>query len=329
MTEEASSRYFPFDLFDPHWLGMNGGEMGARIARLAPFSLHPPYPWGQWLYGQLLQERGAGLGGDIVECGVGRGGMSLFLGTFARQIGRKVYSLDSFAGLPAPNPVFDNPYFRAGDYSADAALGDLLERFRAAIIHEGLAETIVAIPGFFKSSLHQLPAQQPFSFVHVDVDLYHSCYEVLDRLFPRIVDGGILVIDDFFHQSHGPARAAREYFSSIGYAPLYQVSFPYSVVIVKGQNPPPAQHRAIDGNHYSLRLLRKDQVLCKAIHLSLDRAEAAVVPREAENARRLYGLLESGRDDASSDIYEYWRALADFWDAIDAGHPDDRAPIVI
>jgi O-methyltransferase len=321
--------YFPFDLLDAQWLAVHGGEMGQRIASLAPLSLHPPFPWGQWLYGRLLAERGPHLRGDIVECGVAKGGMSIFLGTFARQLGRKVYACDSFAGLPPPDPAHDNAYFRAGDYAAGAGLGDLLGRFQAAVREAGLAETIVPIPGFFATSLGLLPVRQAYAFVHIDVDLYQSTLEVLERLFPSIVEGGLLVIDDFFHHSQGPARAASAYFSSIGYSPLYHISFPYSVVVVKGEAPPPSLHRAIDGNRYSLDFLRRDQAFLRALSGSCERAEAAGARQAAENARRLRDLLVPGRPDASADIYEYWGSLTDFWDAADAPPPDRRVPIAI
>lgn len=320
---------FPFDLFDAHWLAEHGGDLGRRIAGFAPLSLHPPYPWGQWLYGRLLQESGPKLAGDFVECGVAMGGMSLFLGDYARRWGRKLYALDSFCGLPPPDPHHDNAYFRAGDYAPVAARGDLLARFQTAVRAAGLVETVVPVPGFFETSLDRLPPHAAYGFVHIDVDLYHSTSIVLERLFPSLVEGGFLVIDDFFHHSQGPARAAAAYFSAIGYAPLYHVSFPYSVVVVKGETCPASQHRAIDGNRYSLDFLRSGTVFREALLHSLRRAQTSGAARPADNAQCLYDLLEPGRPDTSADIYEYWRSLSDFWDAADAAHPEGRGPITL
>ena len=320
---------FPFDLFDAHWLVEHGGELGQRIAKLAPLSLHPPFPWGQWMYGRLLRENGPKLVGDFVECGVALGGMSLFLGDFARSLGRRLFALDSFCGLPAPDPIHDNAYFRAGDYDAASDRGDLLARFQTAAQEMGLADTVVPIPGFFETSLSRLPPDAVYSFVHVDVDLYHSTYVVLEKLFPSIINGGFLVIDDFFHHSQGPARAASAYFSSIDYAPLYHVSFPYSVVVMKGEACPPSQHRAIDGNRYSLDFLRNDEGFLDALIHSLRNAQASGAAVQADYARRLYDLLEPGRPDGSADIYQYWGALTDFWDAVDAGHPQSRQSITL
>jgi len=320
---------FPFDLFDPHWLAANGGETGQRIAQLAPLSLHPPYPWGQWFYGRLLQESAATRTGDFVECGVALGGMSIFLGDYARRLGRKLYALDSFAGLPAPDTTRDNAYFRAGDYAAATERGDLLARFQAAIDAAGLAETVIPMPGFFETSLERLPPDEAYAFVHVDVDLFHSTRVVLERLFPSIVEGGILVIDDFFHHAQGPARAASEYFASIEYSPLYHVAFPYSVVVVKGERLPESRHRAIDGNRYAFDLLRNDPVFRQALLRSLHAAEDSGDADRAANARRLWDLLAPGGTGTSADIYEYWRSMSDFWDAIDASSPKSRQSITL
>jgi O-methyltransferase len=319
---------FPFNMFDPQWLAANGGETGQRIAQLAPLSLYPPYPWGQWIYGRLLQECGTRTG-DFVECGVALGGMSIFLGGYARSLGRKLYALDSFCGLPPPDPARDNPYFRVGDYAAAAESSDLLARFRAVVHKSGLAETVIPISGFFETSLDQLPIDRTFTFVHVDVDLFHSTRLVLERLFPSIAEGGILVIDDFFHHSQGPARAASEYFASVDYSPLYHVAFPYSVVVMKGEPFPVARHRGIDGNCYSFDLLRNDPIFQQALLRSLQAAEASNNGDQTAKAHRLRELLAPGRPDTSADIYEYWYALNDFWDFVDASNPKSRQSITL
>ena len=52
----------------------------------------------------LLQVRSAGLSGSYVECGVWRGGMSIFAKAVIEvyQMQRRVYLCDSFQGLPPP-----------------------------------------------------------------------------------------------------------------------------------------------------------------------------------------------------------------------------------
>jgi hypothetical protein len=303
---------FPFNLFDPAPFARQG-PLGQLIARLAPLSMSPPLPWGQALYARLIQEHCSKIPGDLIECGVGLGGMSLFLGHLARDLGRKVYALDSFSGLPQPKPGTDNPYFKKADYAG----ADLLGRFKENIARENLADTVIPIRGYFRQSLKKLPRKAMFSFVHIDADLHSSVLECLKALYPRLNEGGVLVIDDFFHHAQGPARAAADYFGSIGLVPFFHVSFPYSVVMIKGQMAPAGLHRALDGNRYSLKFLKQDRLLLTAIENS-----AAKSPQ----AQELLQLLQKPNE-AAADIYAYWHALAAYWDDMDAPEPKTRAAI--
>ncbi len=307
---------FPFDLFDPGWLA-DAGPVGRTIAGLAPLSLRPPYPWGQWLYARLIATRCRRVGGDFVECGVAKGGMSLFLGELARRMGRRVLALDSFRGLPPPDPAHDNPYFAEGDYGSRPSRGELLDRLRGELARRDLAAVVRPVAGFFRDTLPALPRSLRIAFLHVDVDLYASAREVLDALYPRVVDGGVIAVDDFFHHAQGPARAVADHFRASGVEPLLHVSFPYGVVIIKGERAG-ARHRALDGNRYSFALLRRDRRLREAVERSLRRARG-----EARDDARLLRVVLARPGARSADLYDYLRALAAYWDDMDVVAPPE------
>lgn len=317
---------FPFDLFslaafpadDPHV---------TQFSDLEPISMVPPFPWGQHISSRLLEQRLPVLEGDLVECGVGEGGMSILLGRIAACHERRLHALDSFAGLPQPDPHVDNPYFRRGDYRGRSLARSLLGRFRDHVAAAGLAGTITIERGWFQRTLPRLPST-PLAFVHIDADLYGSVLVCLDALYPRIVDGGILVIDDFFHHAQGAHRAVATYFNRLSAAPLLHVLFPYSVAIIKGEVPPDGLHRAIDGNRYSFRLLRENRAFHDAARRSRSRALAADARHAACNAERLLGILDADVD-APAQVYEYWRALADWWDSMDAPSPQLRRAFAV
>jgi Macrocin-O-methyltransferase (TylF) len=315
---------FPFDLFGIDRFEKNGGELGRRIAALSHLCLHPPYPWGHWLYGHLLEERMGSSKANFVECGVAFGGTALFLGEYARRSGRIVYALDTFSGLPAPNPLHDNPYFREGDYSSHDGISDLFAQFSDAIKCFNLSGIVRPVKGLLRDTLPNLPENESYAFTHIDLDLHDSVLQALTVLFPRTIEGGALVIDDFFHPSQGSARATEIYFRSIDYAPVYHVSFPYSVVLIKGEKPGDCLKRAIDGNFYSVDYLRRDPLLRNAVSTSLANAIQCQAEREAAHAGRFLELLSPSRTDSSKDIYEYWCALQDYWVAIDKGSRDPR-----
>ncbi|MDH6126859.1 TylF/MycF/NovP-related O-methyltransferase [Kitasatospora sp. GP82] len=316
-AKAAPPTTFPFDLMLESDFP---GPLGELIRKVGPYSLQPPYPWASWCYAQLLAGRLRQVGGDYAELGVGLGGTSLLLGLIAREQGRRVRSYDSFAGLPAPHQEFDNAYFKDGFYRSAPQQEDLLERFRRALRRFDLTDTVQPVRGFFADTLSGPDAPAgPLAFVHLDSDLYDSVTQSLEAVFDLVPEGGAVVVDDFFHPAQGPARALSDFCNRRGFSPVLHVTFPYSVLMFKGEEPGPGDRRAIDGNHYSLDLVRTDSVLRRAVARSADDA----TERSAQARARLLRLLDAP-EPGYADIYEYWRCLEYFWQRIDY-RPEDGA----
>jgi hypothetical protein len=64
----------------------------------------------------------------------------------------------------------------------------------------------------------------------------------------------------------------------------------------------------VDGNTYSLAWLRRDEVFVDAVARSVERSRG----RARLNAELLLELLRADTD-RRSDVYDYWRALEDFF----------------
>jgi elongation factor P hydroxylase len=66
-----------------------------------------------------------------------------------------------------------------------------------------------------------LPAQAPESIalLRLDTDWYKSTLHELEHLYPRLVRGGVLLIDDFGYWQ-GARQATEEYFARHPPAPL-------------------------------------------------------------------------------------------------------------
>lgn len=65
---------------------------------------------------------------------------------------------------------------------------------------------------------------QKFQFVHIDVDLYQPTYDCLEFFFPRLVNGGIIVCDDYnFLDFPGAKKAWDDYFVNKEYFMSYEV----------------------------------------------------------------------------------------------------------
>ncbi len=117
--------------------------------------------------------------GAIVEIGVYKGGSAYRLNEVAR--GRKLHLFDTFKGIPFVGSQDLIPLGAFSDTSKEAVQAALPE----ATIYEGL------FPDTLPDDLVNL------AFVHVDCDQQATCREAIERLWPRMVPGGIMAFDDY------------------------------------------------------------------------------------------------------------------------------------
>jgi O-methyltransferase len=138
--------------------------------------------------------------GDLIECGVWRGGACILMRAVLAAYGdetRCVWLADSFAGVPRADTA---------NYKADKEIR--LDRFasilgvpetevRANFQRYGLLDDRVRfLPGWFKDTLHDAPIDR-IALLRVDGDLYESTIQALDALYPRLSPGGFCIIDDY------------------------------------------------------------------------------------------------------------------------------------
>jgi hypothetical protein len=62
-----------------------------------------------------------------------------------------------------------------------------------------------------------LPAEAPekLAILRLDTDWYSSTKHELETLYPRLAEGGVLIVDDYGHYE-GARRAVDEYFAETG-----------------------------------------------------------------------------------------------------------------
>jgi hypothetical protein len=145
-----------------------------------------------------LLESTLSLGGDVMECGVYRGGSLLRIGRALKEKSpeKRLYGLDSFEGFPqdkiderdmGPGRKL-NHVKKKFRYCADTP--NRLQRFFDAFEING-----EAVPGFFSDTLPRFHDHK-FCFVHLDVDIYQSYMECLEVVYDRLVPGGVIVFDE-------------------------------------------------------------------------------------------------------------------------------------
>ena len=165
--------------------------------------------------------------GDIVECGVWRGGSVMAAARTLLRLGdtrRHLWLYDTFAGMTEPGAADVSllnesaaEQYRAFERWCYASLEDV----RAAVLSTGYDPARVHfIVGKVEETLPgALPEQ--ISLLRLDTDWYSSTLHELEHLFPRLVSGGVLLLDDYGHWQ-GSRKATDEYLQRHGIPMLLQ-----------------------------------------------------------------------------------------------------------
>jgi O-methyltransferase len=150
-----------------------------------------------------------GVPGDLLEAGVWRGGMTIFMRGVLQTLGqtdRTVWVADSFEGLPPLDHADERnaSWWREGDMAV--SLETVRENFRRYGL---LDDRVQFLKGFFSATLPTAPIEK-LAILRMDADLYQSTADVLEHLYPRLSPGGYLICDDYLNL-HDCKRAVDEY----------------------------------------------------------------------------------------------------------------------
>ena len=192
--------------------------------------------------------RTAKVDGAIVESGVWRGGNVALCALALLAEGdtsRDLYLFDTFEWSWPTLSQWDTKYGQevaernAALESRRHAPPDSLDaqgvsetKVRDFLVGTGYpSEKIHTVKGFVQDTI---PAKAPerIALLRLDTDLYESTYHELVHLYPRLVSGGILLIDDY-PVEHGCVRAVEQYFSEAGSRPFLSRIHPQGRIAVK------------------------------------------------------------------------------------------------
>jgi hypothetical protein len=161
--------------------------------------------------------------GDIVECGVWRGGsmMTIALALMSRgDTSRHLYLYDTFEGMSEPTEHDKAVSGELAKSQLDRTKRDqplwavsALEDVKANLSATGYPpERIHYVRGKVEDTI---PATLPgrIALLRLDTDWYESTRHELQHLYPLLVKGGVLIIDDYGHWQ-GARQAVDEYFAS-------------------------------------------------------------------------------------------------------------------
>jgi hypothetical protein len=142
--------------------------------------------------------------GDIVECGVWRGGYSVFLSHLFKD--RTIWVCDSFEGfqslkdakynkLTYSDPVngLTERFQKGNNMGMDVSLLDVQNVFKQFNLEND--PRINFVKGFVNKTLPNININK-IALLRIDVDGYSPTREVLDYLYDKVEKGGMIIFDD-------------------------------------------------------------------------------------------------------------------------------------
>jgi hypothetical protein len=191
----------------------------------APYTMTSPARMKR-LYEAVIKINQQKLEGAFVECGVFKGGsvmnMALTQLNFNKLV--HIYLYDTFEGM-TPQGEFD---INHKGVSADRILKN---PSKLCICSLEQVKSHLKLTGYPQEFLHfrqgdvaeTLKADLPnkISLLRLDTDWYESTKIELEILYPRLVKGGVLILDDYGYWK-GAKKAADDYFHSIGINPEFE-----------------------------------------------------------------------------------------------------------
>lgn len=215
---------FPSDIIDN-----NFKQMYPQVSKYSCLSVERMYT----LYNAVDYVVKAEIPGDIVECGVWKGGACMLVAETLLSLKtttRKIFLYDTFKGMTQPN----NRDIRISDAKSakvkweenrrkthNSWMYAPFEEVKENMLSTGYPkEKLVFVKGSVEETL---PKHIPdkISILRLDTDLYNSTYHELKYLFPKLSKGGILILDDYGAWK-GARDATDDYFKEQKIIPFLQ-----------------------------------------------------------------------------------------------------------
>jgi O-methyltransferase len=214
---------------------LTAGDLEPRFqelyARCAPFtmtSLERMYALFQSI--EYVVRRG--IPGDIVECGVWKGGSAMLAALALQSLDsadRRIHLYDTYAGMTMPSEADVD----LREVSAQARWQNeqrdgfnqwcyaSLDEVRTNVFSTGYPPDLVQfVEGRVEDTIPAVCPEQ-IAVLRLDTDWYESTHHELVHLFPLIATNGVLIIDDYGYW-RGQREAVDEYFRSRKTVPLLQ-----------------------------------------------------------------------------------------------------------
>ncbi len=173
--------------------------------------------------------------GAVVECGVWRGGVSMAMASQLKMRGhvRDLYLYDTFDGMSEPT---ENDIAPSGQ-KAEVLLKNLakdeqnhiwafapIDKVRSNVESVGYpAEKIKFVKGKVEETIPETMPEK-IALLRLDTDWYESTKHELLHLYPLLVSGGVLILDDYGYWA-GARKAVDEFFETLNAKPELNIVY--------------------------------------------------------------------------------------------------------
>ena len=188
----------------------------------------------QIYYGNLeLMNNFKSISGCIVECGVWRGGM---IASIAELLGsdRNYYLFDSFEGLPEAKEIDGQAAInwqndKESEFYFDNCKAEA--NFADTAMKISQVKNYQLVRGWFSDTVLKYSFDSPIAMLRLDGDWYESTMDCLEGLFPKVAQGGLIILDDYYTWD-GCSRALHDYLSKNNLAERIQ-EYPPGICYLK------------------------------------------------------------------------------------------------
>lgn len=163
---------------------------------------------GKYCYSSIYDQKKHidSIEGDIVECGVWKGGMCVFLAKLFPN--KKLWVVDSFTGFEKleeatyPTDLLEKhkviePHVYG--YQIRTAISSSIDEVKSVFKEYDELDNpnINFLEGYVRDTLkpETCPIQN-IALLRVDVDSYSATMDVLENLYPKVTKGGMIIFDD-------------------------------------------------------------------------------------------------------------------------------------
>jgi hypothetical protein len=175
--------------------------------------------------------------GAVVECGVFKGISLIRFATFRKLIGNEekqpIYGFDIFGEFPETDFQEDKELrsrFIAVAGSASVSEEELL----SLLVKKDLAQNVSLIEGDICKTVPDFFQQNKnlkISLLNIDVDIYEPAVVILQYLYPMVLKGGVILLDDY-KKFPGETKAVDDYFrdKNVTIEKFPYADYPYFII---------------------------------------------------------------------------------------------------